>query len=297
VTAATDSSPRPRPGTLWLVATPIGNLGDLSPRAAHILAEAPLLLAEDTRHTQQLLTACGIRRPPGTMVSLNGHNEHARTPEIVARLVAGEDVALVSDAGTPLLSDPGSALVAAATRAGVSVSAVPGCCAAIAALTTSALPTERFAFEGFLPAKPAARRRRLEELRSEPRTLVFYEAPHRSAESLADMATVLGSARRASIARELTKKFETVYRDTLSALAALAAGDETLARGELVIVVEGAAPEQHAAGDVETDRVLGVLLAELPAPQAARLAAQLCGRPRRELYERAIALQARDHRD
>ena len=162
--------------------------------------------------------------------------------------MAGESVALVSDAGTPLMSDPGAALVAAAARAGVAVSAVPGCCAAIAGLTMSALPTDRFCFEGFLPAKPAARRRRLEELRHEPRTLVFYEAPHRIAETLTDMAALLGDARPAAIARELTKKFETVYRDTLAGLAGRAARDEHLARGEIVIVIEGATSDRNIHG-------------------------------------------------
>jgi 16S rRNA (cytidine1402-2'-O)-methyltransferase len=290
---APDSSPRPRTGTLWLVSTPIGNLGDLSPRAARTLAEAALLIAEDTRHTRELLTGCGITRAAGAMLSLNEHNERARTPEIVARLLAGEDVALVSDAGTPLVSDPGAALVTAAAQAGVPISVVPGCCAAVAALTLSALPTDRFSFEGFLPAKEAARRRRLTELCHDPRTLVFYEAPHRIAASLADMATVLGATRRAALARELTKKFESVYRDTLVGLAERAEREELLARGELVVVVEGA-EQAPAADDSTADRLLTVLLAELPASQAARLAAAVSGRSRRELYERAVALQARD---
>ena len=191
------------------------------------------------------------------------------------------------------MSDPGAALVAAAARAGVPVSAVPGCCAAIAGLTMSALPTDRFCFEGFLPAKPAARRRRLEELRHEPRTLVFYEAPHRIAETLTDMAALLGDARPAAIARELTKKFETVYRDTLAGLVGLAARDEHLARGEIVIVIEGATSTATSTDDAAADRLLGILLAELPASQAAKLAAQISGRRRRELFERAVALQAR----
>jgi 16S rRNA (cytidine1402-2'-O)-methyltransferase len=191
------------------------------------------------------------------------------------------------------MSDPGAALVAAAARAGVPVSAVPGCCAAIAGLTMSALPTDRFCFEGFLPAKPAARRRRLEELRHEPRTLVFYEAPHRIAETLTDMAALLGDARPAAIARELTKKFETVYRDTLAGLAGRAARDEHLARGEIVVVIEGATSTATSTDDAAADRLLGILLAELPASQAAKLAAQISGRRRRELFERAVALQAR----
>jgi 16S rRNA (cytidine1402-2'-O)-methyltransferase len=288
-----DSSPRAHTGTLWLVSTPIGNLGDLSPRAARTLGEVDLLVAEDTRHTLQLLTACGIRRAPGTLVSLNEQNERARAPELVARLLAGDSVALVSDAGTPLMSDPGAALVAAAAHAGVAVSTVPGCCAAIAGLTMSALPTDRFCFEGFLPARPAARRRRLEALRQEPRTLVFYEAPHRIAETLADMAALLGDARPAVIARELTKKFETIYRDTLAGLAGRATQDENLARGEIVIVIEGAAGDATSADDAEADRMLAILLAELPASQAAKLAAQISGRGRRELFARAVALQGR----
>ena len=191
------------------------------------------------------------------------------------------------------MSDPGAALVAAAAHAGVAVSTVPGCCAAIAGLTMSALPTDRFCFEGFLPARPAARRRRLEALRQEPRTLVFYEAPHRIAETLADMAALLGNARPAVIARELTKKFETIYRDTLAGLAGRATQDENLARGEIVIVIEGAAGDPTAADDAEADRLLAILLAELPASQAAKLAAQISGRGRRELFARAVALQGR----
>jgi 16S rRNA (cytidine1402-2'-O)-methyltransferase len=276
-----------------VVSTPIGNLGDLSPRAARTLSEADLLVAEDTRHTSQLLAACGIRRPPNTLISLNEHNERARTPQLVERLVAGENLALVSDAGTPLVSDPGGALVAAAARGGITVSAVPGCCAAIAALTLAALPTDRFCFEGFLPAKAAARRRRLELLRHESRTLVFYEAPHRIRETLGDMTLSFGAARAAAIARELTKKFETVYRGTLADLAGLAGQDEHLDRGEIVLIVAGAASTAKSTNDAEADRLLGILVAELPASQAAKLAAQICGRGRRELFERAVALQKR----
>ena len=289
----TDSIPRARTGTLWLVATPIGNLGDLGPRAAATLAAAQLLIAEDTRHTAQLLKTCGIERPPGTVLSLHEHNERARTPDLVGRLLSGEDIALVSDAGTPLVSDPGAALVAAAARAGIAVSAIPGPCAAIAGLTLSALPAERFCFEGFLPAKAPARRRALEGLQRETRTLVFYEAPHRIAETLADMAAVLGVSRPAAVARELTKKFETVYRDSLSGLAARAAQDADLARGEIVVVVQGADDSHADVADDEVDRVLRLLLAELPTSQAAKLAAQISGRARKELYERALSLQDR----
>ena len=286
-----DSIARLRPGTLLLVATPIGNLGDLSPRARAVLREADLLLAEDTRHTAQLLQACGIARPPGTLESLHEHNERERVPMLVERLLAGATVALVSDAGTPLVSDPGAALVGAAAAAGIEVVAVPGPCAAVAALTLAGLPAERFAFEGFLPPRPAARREALQRLAAESRTLVFYEAPHRLRESLEDLATMLGEERPAAVARELTKRFETVYRGTLGSLAQQAATDADMTRGELVLVVQGAAGES-AAGDAEADRVLRLLLGELPVSQAARVAAQITGRGRKELYERALRLRA-----
>jgi 16S rRNA (cytidine1402-2'-O)-methyltransferase len=272
------------------VATPIGNLGDLSVRARHVLEVADLLLAEDTRHTRQLLTACGIKRTEGALESLHEHNEAARVPVVVERLLRGAKVALVTDAGTPLVSDPGSALVAAAAAAGVEVVAVPGPCAAIAALSVAALPAARFVFEGFLPPKASARRRALEALASESRTLVFYEAPHRLVETLEDLAAALGEDRPAAVARELTKKFETVYRGSLASLARQADTDADMARGEIVIVVQGA-PATSAA-DVDVDRVLRTLLGDLPVSQAAKLAAQITGHPRKELYERALRLKA-----
>ncbi len=286
---AGDSIASPAGGTLFLVATPIGNLADLSPRARDVLRNADLLLAEDTRHTAQLLHACGIERMPGSTESLHEHNERERAPRIVERLRLGATVALVSDAGTPLVSDPGALLVREAASAGVPVVAVPGPCAVIAALSLAALPAERFAFEGFLPAKATARRRALQSLASEARTLVFYEAPHRVRESLEDLATAFGAGRAAAVAREITKRFETVYRGTLGELAARAAGDADMERGEIVIVVQGA-PGEVVAEDADAERVLRVLLAELPVSQAAKLAAQITGRPRKELYERALRL-------
>jgi len=289
---ATDSIARPRPGTLFLVATPIGNLADLSPRAREVLRDAGLLLAEDTRHTAQLLHACGIERPPGSMESLHEHNERERVPRVIERLRSGTTVALVSDAGTPLVSDPGAVLVREAALAGIPVVAVPGPCAAIAALSLAALPAERFAFEGFLPAKAAARRKALQSLAGETRTLVFYEAPHRVRESLGDLAEACGPERPASVAREITKRFETVYRGTLGELALRAANDADMARGEVVIVVQGAAPAAKAADDADADRVLRALLSELPVSQAAKLAAQITGRARKELYERALRLSS-----
>ena len=279
----------PARGTLFVVATPIGNLGDLTPRAAEVLRRAELVLAEDTRRTGQLLAACGIERPRGSLESLHEHNERERVPRIVERLLGGAEVALVSDAGTPLVSDPGLALVSAAAQAGIEVVAVPGPSALVAALSVAGLPTDRFVFEGFLPARAAARRQRLEELSTEPRTLVFYEAPHRLRETLEDLRERFGADRPAVVARELTKKFETVYRGSLGELAARAAGDPALARGEIVVLVGGADDAASAAPGVSAEQLLRLLLAELPPSQAAKLAAQITGLPRKELYERALA--------
>jgi len=284
-----DSIAAPRPGVLFLVATPIGNLGDLGARARDTLRDASLLLAEDTRHTSQLLHACGIARAPGSVESLHEHNERARAERVVERLREGASVALVSDAGTPLVSDPGAALVRAAIDAGVEVVAVPGPCAAIAALCVAGLPTDRFTFEGFLPSKRNARLEALRSLASEPRTLVFYEAPHRLQESLADMVQALGAARPAAVAREITKRFESVYRGTVATLAEQSLRDPDMSRGEIVIVV-GGATEQVAPEDAEVDQLLRALLAELPVSQAAKVAARVSGRPRKQLYDRALAL-------
>lgn len=273
-----------------MVATPIGNLGDLSPRARETLAACALIAAEDTRHSAVLLRHFGITTP---LVSLHEHNERERTPALIARIAAGGDLALISDAGTPAISDPGQALVQAAAAAGIEIVAVPGPCAAIAALSIAGLPTGAFAFEGFLPARGGARRRRLGELATEQRTLLFYEAPHRLREMIEDCAATLGRARRAAIARELTKVHEQILRGDLGELAARAAQEPSLARGELVVVIEGAAAaEPTDAAAAELDRVLRVLLAELPLAQAARLAARLAGARDNEAYRRALALRA-----
>jgi len=272
-------------GVLYLVATPIGNMGDISARAREILAAAGVVAAEDTRHSGRLLRELGLERP---LVSLHEHNERARAAELVARLKAGESVALVADAGTPLVSDPGYPLVRAAVEAGIAVVPVPGACAAIAALAASGLPAERFCFEGFLPARAGARRQRLAELAQEPRTLVLYEAPHRIAACLADLATALGAARRACVARELTKLHETFYRGSLGELAERAQGDADLRRGELVVVVEGAEPQ--AADGAQLDAAIAVLLRFLPASAAAAAAAELTGARRNEAYARALEM-------
>jgi 16S rRNA (cytidine1402-2'-O)-methyltransferase len=273
------------------VATPIGNLGDLSARARDTLASCALIAAEDTRHSGVLLAHFGISTP---MLSLHDHNEAARAPELLERLRAGADVALISDAGTPGISDPGFDLVRACAAAGIEVIAVPGPCALIAALSVSALPTDRFCFEGFLPARRAARRTRLGELSREARTLLFYESPHRIEEMLADCAQVLGAARGAALARELTKRHETLYRASLGQLAAQAREQRDLARGEIVLVVAGAAQVEQSGEDGHggaLDRALKPLLAELPLKQAAHLAAQIAAVRDNEAYKRALELK------
>jgi len=272
-------------GVLYVVATPIGNMGDISARAREILARVGVVAAEDTRHSGHLLRELGLERP---LVSLHEHNERARTGELVARLRAGESVALVSDAGTPLISDPGHLLVRAALDAGITVSPIPGACAAIAALSAAGLPGERFCFEGFLPARAIARRRRLAELAQETRTLVIYEAPHRIADCLSDLAEACGADRRACVARELTKHFESFYRGGLAELAARATRDEDMRRGECVVVVEGAVEAVPDAARL--DETLRVLLEYLPASAAAAATAKLTGVRRNDAYSRALAI-------
>ncbi|MGH8250289.1 MAG: 16S rRNA (cytidine(1402)-2'-O)-methyltransferase [Steroidobacteraceae bacterium] len=281
-----------QPGVLYVVATPIGNMGDISARAREILAAVGTVAAEDTRHTGLLLRELGLERP---LVSLHEHNEGARAAELVGRLRAGESVALVSDAGTPLVSDPGYRLLRAALEAGIVVSPVPGPCAAIAALSAAGLPAERFCFEGFLPSRAIARRRRLGELAAETRTLVIYEAPHRIAACLADLAAACGGSRSACVARELTKHFETFYRGSLGELAALAEGDANLRRGEAVILVEGAVEQARGAAHIE--ETLAVLLRYLPPSAAAAAAAELTGARRNDAYARALEMAEKPPRD
>lgn len=274
------------PGLLYVVATPIGNLGDLSGRAKEVLATVSRIAAEDTRHTGQLLRSLGIDKP---LVSLHDHNERARSEALIAQVSAGESLALVSDAGTPLVADPGYALVRTAQEAGVRVVPIPGACAAVAALSVAGLATDRFCFEGFLPAKSAARRARLDELQGEERTLVFYEAPHRIVEVLGDLLQVFGP-RRATVARELTKLHETVYAGTLATLAARAQQDADMKRGEIVVVVEGG---KRAAAAISTDlrRLLGALLSELPTSRAVDLAVAATGERRNAVYRLALEMK------
>lgn len=272
--------PAHAPGTLHVVATPIGNLADLSPRAQAVLREVEAVCAEDTRHTRQLLAHFGIDQ---ALVALHEHNEDAQAAQLVSRLQAGASLALVSDAGTPLVSDPGFRLVRAARLAGVRVSPVPGACAAIAALSVAGAPSDRFVFEGFLPARSGPRRERLAQLAGETRTLLFYEASHRIAETLADMAVVIGGARRVVLARELTKLFETVLDGTLDEIAARVATDADQRRGEFVLVLEGASDDAEAR-IAEGRRLYARLAAHLKPSQAAKLAAELSGAPRKALY-------------
>jgi 16S rRNA (cytidine1402-2'-O)-methyltransferase len=268
------------PGRLQVVATPIGNLADLSARARTALEAADLIAAEDTRHTLVLLQAFGIAKP---LISLHGHNESQRVPQLLARLEAGETVALVSDAGTPLLSDPGFELVQRAAQAGIPVESIPGPSAITAALAVAGLPTARFCFEGFLPARAAERRTALAGLAHEARTLVFFEAPHRIAATLHDMAAEFG-ARAAVVARELTKAHETIYRGTLHELAARAAADENFQRGEITLVVHGAATAAAGVDEGELRRTVDILAKELPPGRAAAVAAALTGASRAAAY-------------
>ena len=275
-------------GKLYVVATPIGNLADISARALAVLAHADLVAAEDTRTTGHLLAHHGIA---AKLVALHEHNEMRRAAELVARIKAGDSVALVSDAGTPAISDPGALLVAEARAAGIAVCPIPGANAAIAALSASGLAAPHFLFYGFLPARPAARRAALDELRQLPHPMVFYEAPHRVTECVAALASILGGEREIVIARELTKVFETIHRCRLVEAGTWLAADANRQRGEFVLIVSGAQAEPEEGLPAEAERVLRLLLAELPLKQSAALAAAITGARKNELYARALALR------
>ena len=281
-------------GRIDVVATPIGNLADLSSRARDTLAGASVIAAEDTRHTGNLLQALGISRP---LVSLHEHNERQRTEEILARLARGEIIALVSDAGTPLVSDPGYQLIAAALAAGHEVRAIPGPSAVLTALSVAGLPTDRFCFEGFLPTRDAARRERCRELAHEPRTLVLFEAPHRIVATLSDLAAACGAQRRAAVCRELSKAYETVYRGTLAELLQTAERDANFARGEITLVLEGAPVQHSAPDDAFVRRALELLRTELPPARAAAVVAQLTGRRKAEIYAMTRGVEAQEAPD
>ncbi len=267
-------------GALHVVATPIGNLGDLTLRAREVLASVDAICAEDTRHTRQLLGALGIERP---LLALHEHNEADVAWKLVERLKAGDSLALVSDAGTPLVSDPGYRLVREVRAAGLRVIPLPGPCAAIAALSVAGLPSDRFCFEGFLPAKGSGRRERLTALAREPRTLVFYESSHRIEECLTDLVAIFGPEREAVLARELTKLFETVLGETLGAIVGKVAADENQRKGEFVLVVRGCEDDGEARL-IEGQRIYARLSEHLKPSLAAKLAADLSGAPRKALY-------------
>ncbi len=276
------------PACLYIVSTPIGNLDDITRRAIEVLRRVDRIIAEDTRHSRRLLDHLGIDRP---MLALHEHNEDDATARVLALLDAGESLALISDAGTPLISDPGFPLVRACRARDLRVVAVPGASALIAALSVSGLPTDRFRFEGFFPRRQSARIARLESLRDEPATLVFYESSHRIAETLDDLIAVFGAQRNAVIARELTKLHETVKAAPLGVLRAWLQADEQQRRGEFVVLLAGA----EAGGDVvrlTTDALLRTLLDELPLKQAAHLAARISGGKKNSLYQRALAMVA-----
>ncbi len=272
-------------GVLHVVATPIGNLGDLSPRARETLSQADLVLAEDTRRTGVLMRHFNLGTP---LRSFHDHNERSQVPEVLRRLSAGENIALVSDAGTPLISDPGYSLVSEARRQGFTVSPVPGPCALAAALSASGLPVDRFVFEGFVPAKPGARQALLARVAGEERTVVLYESSHRILETLENMSAVLDSGRTVVIGREISKKFETFYQgDAVDVLGQLRAGTGHQ-HGEFVVMVEGAPPQD--ADETMLRRLLELLLQELPVKTASRIAAAWFGVGRNQVYALALDL-------
>lgn len=273
---------------LYIVPTPIGNRLDMVPRAVDILQSVSLIAAEDMRHSKPLLAHFNIRVP---VMAYHDHSEEQVLARILERLKAGDSVALISDAGTPLVSDPGYRLVDAAHAEGIAVVPIPGACAAIAALSAAGLPSDRFCFEGFLPAKAVARDKLLTNLRSEPRTLIFYEAPHRLLDTVTALAAIFGGDRQAVLARELTKLFETIRRLPLAELRDWIASDSNQQRGECVLVVHGCLPQQGEIS-AETERVLVLLMAELPLKQAAQLAAQITGIKKNTLYQRALTLNS-----
>lgn len=280
------------PGTLFVVATPLGNLEDMTPRARDTLARVTLVAAEDTRRASQLLTHLGLKQ---RLVSLHEHNESERVHEIVAALLRGEDVALISDAGTPLISDPGYRLMASVREQRLPVSPVPGCCAAIAALSVSGLPTDRFRFEGFLPAKSSARRKRLEALADISETLVLYESVHRMGDVLAEMEQILGADRPVTVARELTKLFETVYRGTIAEVRQALEADPGGRKGEFTVVVAGQPEAGAGVAATELERILKILLRSVSAKEAATVAAEITGTRKREAYQ--LANRLRDQAD
>ncbi len=269
-------------GVLYVVATPIGNLDDMTPRAIETLREVDLILAEDTRHSGKLLKKFSIT---SRMKAFHDHNERKISTELIERLKGGEKIALISDAGTPLVSDPGYYLINSAQQEGIRIVPIPGPCALIAALSASGLPSDKFTFHGFLPSRTKARQKKLQELKSETGTQIFYEAPHRLKDTLDDIKDILGSARMACMARELTKRYETIRTGTLIDLTHWLSENPEQCRGEIVLVVEGHHEKHTEEG--EDQRVLEVLLEYLPPSQAVAAAVKLTGGKKNQLYRMA----------
>lgn len=276
---------------LYIVSTPIGNMGDITTRAIATLKGVNVVAAEDTRHSRRLLDNLGIQ---AHLVSLHEHNEREKAESIVSSIKEGKSVALISDAGTPLISDPGFHLVRAAREQGVKVVPIPGVCAIVAGLSVSGLATDRFTFEGFLPAKSVSRKKILETLEDEVRTMVFYESPHRIKSSLADFSTVFGADRHVVLARELTKKFETVLSGNFTQVIDILSLDDNQCRGEFVVIVEGLKKTETASGiDLDVRVLLKRLLQDLPVKKASGIAADLTGQNKKELYNLALEIQGK----
>jgi 16S rRNA (cytidine1402-2'-O)-methyltransferase len=269
-------------GTLYIVATPIGNLEDITIRALNILRAVNYIAAEDTRHSNILLKHFAINRP---LISLHNFNEKQQSTNLIKLLQHGNNIALISDAGTPLISDPGYRLISFVQQADINITPIPGACAAITALCASCLPTDKFIFEGFLPAKAGARNQRLQDLKNETRTMIYYEAPHRILSTINTMLDIFGKDRRAVIARELTKKFETIYRDNLSGIKTWFETDINQQKGEVVILVHGSESSNSQEINADTLNLLTILAKELPPNQATNLASQITGVRKNLLYK------------
>lgn len=283
------SVPILQPGTLFVVATPIGNLADLSERARQVLAAVDLIACEDTRHTQKLLQHLGLKKP---LLSVHDHNERDRIDQVAEQLQNGRTMALVSDAGTPLISDPGYPLVQALREKQLRVTPVPGVSALITALSAAGLPTDRFAFEGFLPHKSGAKKERLEGLQQDTATLVFYESKHRILDTLQLMAEIFGEQREACVARELTKTFESFYHGTLPQIIEQLNANSDQQKGEFVVMVSGNKDPKSAAA-VNSDKLFRLLLAELPPKKAAAILAEVSGENKKALYQKALEIQGK----
>ena len=283
------SDSRTQAGTLYIVATPIGNLSDLTVRAQQVLASVDVIACEDTRHTSKLLQHLGLHKP---LLSVHEHNERDRIEQVAQLLRKGQSMALVSDAGTPLISDPGYPLVQGLRQLGLPVTPIPGVSAIITALSAAGLPTDRFTFEGFLPHKAGSKREKLEAQAQEPRTLVYYEAKHRILETLQMMAEVFGAERPACVARELTKTFETFYHGTLPEILAQISADDDQQKGEFVVMIAGN-PNPAPSSEVDSEKLFRLLLAELPPKKAAAVIAELTGENKKELYQKALEIQGK----